>query len=72
MRTLCPTSWRVRGHALAGFIDNCTELMDFWDWSLQATSYIENKARLHGVKVVISTFQCPIGNAILNQTDNLS
>ena len=47
----------VRGDALAEFIDNYTELMDLWDWSLQATSDTEMKARLQGVKAVTSTSQ---------------
>ena len=38
---LCPTRWAVRGDALATFIDNYTELMGLWDWSLQASSDTE-------------------------------
>ena len=37
MQNLCPFGWTVRGDALAAFIDNYIELMDLWDWSLQAT-----------------------------------
>ena len=44
VHTLCPTRWTVRRDALAAFIENYTELMDLWDWSLQATSGTEMKA----------------------------
>ena len=40
----------MRSDALAAFIDNYTELMVLWNWSLQATSGTEMKARLQGVK----------------------
>ena len=50
---LCPTRWTIRGDALAAFIDNYTELMDLWDWSLQATSDAEMNAWLKGVKAVM-------------------
>ena len=45
IHTLCLTRWTIRGDALAAFIDNYTELLDLWDWSLQATSDTEMKAR---------------------------
>ena len=57
IHTLCPTRWTVRGDALAAFIENYTELMDLWFWSLQAYSDTEMKARLQGDKTVMSTFQ---------------
>ena len=53
MHNLCPTRWTIRGDALAAFIDNYTELMDLWDWSLQATSDAVMNARLKGVKAVM-------------------
>ena len=53
---MCSNWWAVRGDALAAFIANYTKLMDLWDLPLQATSDTEMKARLQGVKVVISTF----------------
>ena len=75
-KILCPTRWTVRGDPLAAFIDNYTELMDLWDWSLQATSETEMKSRLQGVKAVMSTFQflfsCSLGKIILKKTDNSS
>ena len=55
---MCPTKWTVSGDALAAFIANCTNLMDLWDWSLQATSDTEMKVRLQGVKTVMSTNFC--------------
>ena len=73
---MCPTRWTVRGDALAAFIDNYIELMDLWDWPLQATNGTNIKARLQGDKAVMSTFQflfnCSLGKMILKQTDNLS
>ena len=56
IQTLCPTRSTVRGDGLTEFIDNNTKLMDLWDWSLQATSDTEMKARLQGVKAFVSTF----------------
>ena len=53
----------VRSDALAAFIANYTKLMDFGDWSLQATSDSAMKARLQTVKVVTSTF--PFRSAVL-------
>ena len=73
---MCPTKWTVRGDALVAFIENYTELMDLWDWSLQATSDTEIKGRLQGVNAVMSTFQflfsCSLGKIIVKQADNLS
>ena len=54
--TLCPTRWRVRGDTLAKFIDDYIELMDLWDWSLQATCDTEMKSKIQGVKAVIPIF----------------
>ena len=74
--SLSPTKWTVFGDALATFIDNYIELMNIWDWSLQATSETEMKTRLQGVKAVMSTFQflfsCSHDKIILKQADNLS
>lgn len=53
MLALCPTTWTVRGDDLISFIDNCTELIDFWDCSLQDTSAI---SRVQGFKAVMGTF----------------
>ena len=39
-QNLCPNRWPVRGNALAAFIDTYIELMDLWDWSLQATGKV--------------------------------
>ena len=39
-QNLCPNRWTVRGNALAAFIDTYIELMDLWDWSLQATGKV--------------------------------
>ena len=50
---MCTTRWTVRGDALAAFINNYTELMDLWNWSLQVTSDTEMKARLQDVKAVM-------------------
>ena len=57
IHTSCASRWTVLGDALTAFIDNYTELIDLWDWSLQATGDTVMKARLQGVKAVMSTFQ---------------
>ena len=73
---LCPNRWAVHGDALAAYIDNYTALMDLWDWSFQATSDRDMKARLQNVKTVMSTlkllFSCTLGKIILKQSDSLS
>ena len=53
--TVGALGWTVRGDVLAAFIDDYTESMDFW--SLQATSDTGMKARLQGVKDIMTTFQ---------------
>ena len=55
---LCPTRWTVRGDALAAFFDNCSELMDLWGL-VSKLLVAQMKARLRGVKVVMSTFLLP-------------
>ena len=73
---MCPSRWTVRADALAAFIENYIELMDLWDWFLQATSDTKMKDRLQGVKAVMSIFQflfsCLLGKIVLKQADNLS
>jgi hypothetical protein len=76
VRTLCPTRWTVRGEALASVLDNHSELMELWDWSLEIVKETDMKARIHGVKSMMTTFTfyfgCSLGEKILKQTDNLS
>ena len=53
--TVGALGWTLRGDVLAAFIDDYIESMDFW--SLQATSDTGMKARLQGVKDIMTTFQ---------------
>ena len=53
MSVLYATRWTVRGDDLISFIENYTELMDFWNWSRQATS---DNAKIQGVEAVMRTF----------------
>lgn len=49
-----PTRLIVHGDVLAVFIASWRKLMDFWDWSFQATSDTEMEVRL---QAAVSTFQ---------------
>ena len=62
---LCPIGWTIRRDVLASFIDNYTELMNLWDWSLQANS----DAEMATSQFLLSLF---LGKVILKQTDKLS
>ena len=41
VHAFCPTSWTVRGEALAAVINNHAELMELWDWSLTVSKDTE-------------------------------
>ena len=64
----------VRGEALAAVINNHAELMELWDWSLTFSKDVEMKARIRGVKSMMTTFEfdfgCTLGEQLLRQTDN--
>ena len=49
--------------------------MELWDWSLTVSKDAEMKARIGGVKRMITTFDfyfgCTLGEQLLRQTDNL-
>ena len=65
----------MRGEALAAVINNHAELMELWDWSLTVSKDAEMKARIRGVKSMMTTFDfdfdCPLGEQLLRQTDSL-
>ena len=58
---------RVRDGTLGSFISN----HKVWDWSLQNLKDTSMKARINGVKAVMTTFSFFFGCA-LRQTDKLS
>ena len=49
--------------------------MELWDWSLTVSKDAEMKARIPGVKSMMTTFDfyfgCTLGEQLLRQTDNL-
>ena len=49
--------------------------MELWDWSLTVSKDAEMKARISGVKSMMTTFDfyfgCTLGEQLLRQTDNL-
>ena len=73
---LCPTRWTVHVEALAATLNNHSELIDLWDWSLTILTDREMKARIRGVQAMMSSFDfffgCSLGERLLKQTDNLS
>ena len=76
IHNLCPTRWTVRGEAMHSYLNNYSELMELWEWSLKHVTDTEMKARIRGVQVVMGTFDfvfgCSLGGSILRQTDNFS
>ena len=76
IHNLCPTRWTVRGEAMHSYLNNYSELMELWEWSLKNVTDTEMKARIRGVQVVMGTFDfvfvCSRGGSILRQTDNFS
>ena len=76
IHNLCPTRWTVRGEAMHSYLNNYSELMELWDWSLKNVTDTEMKARIRGVQVVMGTFDfvfgCSLGGSILRQTDNFN
>ena len=76
VHAFCTTRWTVQGEALAAVINNHTELMELWDWSLTVLKDTEMKARIRGVQSMMNSFNfyfgCSLGERLLKQTDNLS
>ena len=75
VHAFCPTRWTARREALAAVINNHAELMELWDWSLPVSKDKEMKARIRGVKSMMTTFDfffgCTLREQLLRQTDNL-
>ena len=76
VHAFCPTRWTVRGKTLDALLNNHKELLDLWDWSLSVLKDTEMKARVIGVRTMMSKFDflfgCTVGKTLLNQTYNLS
>ena len=66
----------MRGEALAAVTNNHAEITELWDWSLTVSQMqTEMKARIRGVKIVMTTFDfyfgCTLRERLLRQIDNL-
>ena len=76
IHNLCSTRWTVRGEAMHSNLNNYSELMELWEWSLKNVTDTEMKARIRGVQAVMGTFDfvfgCSLGGSILRQTGNFS
>ena len=76
IHALGPARWTVRGEALQSILNNYNELMNLWDWSIDALHDTDMKARIRGVQANMPTFEfvygCSLGIPLLKQTDNLS
>ena len=53
VRTLCPTRWTIRAESLASIIANIQQL---WEAALQAACDTRTKARIHGVRSQMKSF----------------
>ena len=64
--------WTVCEEACVSMIDNYSELMDLWDWSLDIIKDTEMKAWIQGVRSYMQTFNlyfgCALGKLLLIQT----
>ena len=76
VRTMCPTRWTVRAESLASIIANYDNIQLLWEAALQATRDTGTKARIHGVRSQMQSYNflfCLIlSEMILRHTDKLS
>lgn len=76
IRVLCPTRWTVKADALHSIMENYSDLMDLWEWSLSKVKDTEMKARIRGVQAYMPKFEfffgLSLGEVILRNADNLS
>ena len=76
IRVLCPTRWTVKANALASIMSNFETLKLTWEKAVNVVRDTETKARIHGVSVMMSTFNYLFGNILgemlLKHADNLS
>ena len=74
IHTFCPTCWAVRGKTLESILQNHTELLELWEWSLTNVTETEMKERIIGVIFIMKKFdfyfRCCLGRK--RQTDILS
>ena len=56
LRVLCPTRWTIRADSLKSVIDNYAAWEGTWEEAADATKDTETKARIHGVSVLMKTF----------------
>lgn len=76
VHAFCPTRWTIRAETLRSMIENHSELMRLWEWSIDNLKDTEMKARVIGVSSVMSNFSfffgCALGECVLRLTDHLS
>jgi hypothetical protein len=76
VHSFCPTRWTVRGDACAAMINNHSELVELWDWSLEKVKEPKLRARVSAAKSTMQThkfiFGCMLCVDILKRTDMLS
>ena len=75
IHAFCPRRWK-RGETLKSVLNNCDELLELWDWSLNNFTNTEMKGRVRGDPLFMEKFLyfsgCFIGIEILGVTYNLS
>ncbi len=76
IRVLCPTRWTVKATAFVSIMSNFETLQLTWKKAVSIVRDTETKARIHGVSVMMSTFNYLFGNMLgemlLKHADNLS
>ena len=56
IHTFCPTRWAVRGETLESILQNHTELLELWEWSLTNVTETEMKGYIIGVIFIMKKF----------------
>ena len=64
IRVLCPTRWTVKANALASIMSNFETLKLTWEKAVNVLRDTETKSRIHGVSVMMSTFNYIFGNIL--------
>lgn len=76
IRQLCPTRWTVKANAMASILQNYSNLMELWEWSIDHIKDTDMKARIRGVQAHMKKFDflfgLILGETLLRNADNLS
>ena len=76
VHAFCPTRWTVRAETCQSILENHSELLELWEWSLEKLKDVDMKARIRGVQVMMVRFDfffaCSVSSILLRNTDQLA